>query len=92
MIFLIKGKKQHHFVWETLDTEEATWVWHSGTTREDLKRTLSKIEDILNVVKIQGKIAYINSNNDEFRRIIHDYSDITEGFVKWKYLLDSMLY
>jgi hypothetical protein len=90
-IFLVKGNKRFHFVWETLDSEEATWIWHSGNNREELKRTLSKIEDILNVVKIQGKTAYINSNDDMFRRIIHDYSDVTEGFIKWKFELDSVL-
>jgi hypothetical protein len=91
-IFLIKGKNRFHFVWETLDSEEATWVWHSGNSREELLRTLSKIEDILNVIKIQGKIAYINSSDDMFRRVIHDYSDLREGFIKWKYELDSLLF
>jgi len=90
-IFLVKGTNRYHFVWETLDSEEATWIWHSGNNREELKRTLSKIEDILNVVKVQGKTAYINSNDDMFRRIIHDYSDVREGFVKWKFELDSVL-
>jgi len=90
-IFLVKGKIRYHFIWETLDSEEATWIWHSGSTREELRRTLANIEDILNVVKVQGKIAYINSNEDMFRRIIHDYSDLIEGFVKWKYELDRIL-
>jgi len=90
-IFLVKGNTRFHFVWETLDTEEATWVWHSGKSREELKRTLAKIEDVINVVKVQGKLAYINTSDDMFRRIIHDYSDIVEGFVKWKYELDSVL-
>ncbi len=90
-IFLVKGKKYYHFIWETLDTEEATWIWRSGTSRQELKRKLAKIEDILNVIKVQGKTAYINSKDDKFHRIIHDYSDIIEGFVKWKYELESLI-
>ncbi len=88
-VFLVEGEKNYHIIWETLNTEEATWIWHSEKNTERLKQKLYKVEDILNVVKVQGKIAYINSGEDNFRRIFHDYSDLVEGFVKWKGELDS---
>jgi hypothetical protein len=90
-IFLIEGEKGYHIVWETLDTAEATYVWHIQKNLDVLKRTLSKIEDIINTIKVQGKTAYINTSEDPFRRIWHDYSDLVDGFVKWKGELESIL-
>lgn len=90
-IFLIQGDRNYHIVWETLDTEEATYVWHITKDINVLKMTLRKIEDIINVIKVQGKTAYISSTEDPFRRIYHDYSDLVDGFVKWKGELESIL-
>ena len=90
-VFLIKGDKNYHIIWETLDTEEATYVWHFSQDVNELKIGLRKIEDILNVIKVQGKSAYINSTEDEFRRIYHDYSELIDGFVKWKGELERIL-
>ncbi|MFO0360750.1 MAG: hypothetical protein ACK500_02910 [Flavobacteriales bacterium] len=90
-IFLIQGERNYHIVWETLDTEEATYVWHIAKDINVLKMTLRKIEDIINVIKVQGKTAYISSTEDAFRRIYHDYSNMVDGFVKWKGELESVL-
>jgi hypothetical protein len=90
-IFLVEGEKRYHIVWETLDTEEATYVWHVPKELAVLKRTLAKIEDIINVIKVQGKTAYINTSEDPFRRIWHDYSDLVDGFIRWKGELESIL-
>jgi hypothetical protein len=90
-IFLIEGEKHYHIVWETLDTEEATYVWYVDKDLVLLKQTLYKIQDIINVIKVQGKTAYINTSQDSFRRIYHDYSDIVDGFVKWKGELEAYL-
>lgn len=90
-IFLIQGDRNYHIVWETLDTKEATYVWHITKDINVLKMTLRKIEDIINVIKVQGKTAYISSTDDAFRRIYHDYSDLVDGFVKWKGELESIL-
>ena len=90
-IFLIEGERNYHIIWETLDTEEATYVWHIDKNIEILKMTLRKIDNIINVIKVQGKTAYLNSTEDTFRRIYHDYSEIVEGFVRWKGELESVL-
>lgn len=90
-IFLIAGDRNYHLIWETLDTEEATYVWHINNNLQALKTALRKIEDIINIIKVQGKTAYINSNDDSFRRIYHDYSELVDGFVKWKGELESIL-
>ncbi len=90
-IFLIQGDTNYHIVWETLDTEEATYVWHITKDIDELKMTLRKIENIINVIKVKGKTDYILSTEDSFRRIYHDYSDPVDGFVKWKDELESIL-
>jgi len=90
-IFLIEGEKMYHIVWETLDTEEATYIWHIDKNKEKLKLKLSKIEDIINIIKVQGKTAYINSYDDGYNRVFHDYSDFIDGFVKWKTELESFI-
>jgi len=90
-IFLIQGDSNYHIVWETLNTEEATYVWHITKDINVLKMTLRKIDDIIKVIKAQGKIAYISSTEDPFKRIYHDYSDLVEGFLKWKGELESII-
>ena len=84
-IFLVEGDMHYHVIWETLDTQEATYLWHVDRDIESLKRALRKIEQIIHTVKVQGKTAYLNSNEpDRFRRVYHDYSLVKEGFLKWK--------
>lgn len=90
-VFLVEGDKHYHLIWETLDTEEATYVWHTDKNLPALKQGARKLEDILNVIKAQGKIAYINSSEEAFRRVYHDYSDLVDGFVKWKAELEQYL-
>ena len=90
-VFLLEGERNYHVVWETLDTAEATYIWHFEKDVEKLKRAIRKVNDIINLVQVQGKTAYINSNEDEFRRIKHDYLDLVGGFAKWKSELESYL-
>ncbi len=91
-VFLLEGEKEYYIVWETLDTAEATYIWPASKEKSKLKMQLNKIEDIINTVKVQGKMAYLNTARDEqFRRIIHEYGDPLHGFVKWKGELDSII-
>ena len=90
-IFLIQGKQNYHIVWETLDTEEATYIWHFTKDINVLKMALQKIEDIIRMIKVHGKTAYINSADGDFKRLHHDYSNLANGFVKWKGELEIIL-
>lgn len=90
-LFLLEGERHFHIVWETIDTREATYIWHVDKDLNMLKMALRKIEDILNVIKVQGKIAYLNANEDSFQRIRHDYSELIDGFIKWKGELENYL-
>src|SRR5947199_5019631 len=33
-LFLLAAEKKYHIIWETLDSEEATYIWHTNKTRE----------------------------------------------------------
>lgn len=90
-IFLVTGNRYDYLIWETLDTAEATYIWRSEKNRPALKATLNEIEHILNLIRIQGKIAYINSGHENMKRIFHNYSEIKNGFISWKSELDSLL-
>ncbi len=90
-IFLIEGEKNYHVVWETLNTKEATYIWHYVKDIGVVKLGLKKIEDIIGTIKVENKTAYINSSDENFQRIKHEYSNLVEGFVKWKGELESCL-
>lgn len=90
-IFLIHGKENYHIVWETLNTEEATYVWHIKEDINLVKMTLDKINDAIKLIKTQGKIAYIRATEHDFTRIFHDYSNTIDGFIKWKGELEYKL-
>lgn len=90
-IFLLEGATHYHVIWETLDTEEATYVWPVEKDPVKLKLTLQKIEDIIQLVKVQGKTAYISSEAQAYRRVFHHYKEEIKGFVKWKGELESGL-
>jgi hypothetical protein len=90
-IFLLEGEEQYHLVWETLDTEEATYVWPVEKDLAQLKLTLKKVEEIIHLVKVQGKVAYLSSSGDTYRRIIHYYKEGIKGFIRWKGELESGL-
>jgi hypothetical protein len=90
-IFLLAGEKKYHLVWETLDNEEATYLWHIDKNKESLRAAINEIEASLIEMKQTGRNSYIRKAPDYFSRIIHDYSDIKKGFVEWKGLLDERL-
>lgn len=90
-LFLLEGKKDYHLVWETLDTKEATYVWHVNKSKRELKSLLLRVEAVLGSIRAQGKTAYLSSRPDRFHRITHDYSNLVDGFVKWRTLLESTL-
>lgn len=90
-VFLIAGKNNYHVIWETLDTTQATYVWHLEKDSAALMMTLDKIDQIINHTKHQGRKSYLNSEKEPFTRIFHDYSDNVEGFLKWKDALEAII-
>jgi hypothetical protein len=90
-LFLLQGDTQYHIVWETLNSEEATYVWHFEKSIEALRRGLKEIEVILQEIKTTSKQDYLKKEHTNFSRIIHDYSDKKKGFVQWKAVLEERI-
>ncbi|WP_228085126.1 hypothetical protein [Mucilaginibacter sp. JRF] len=90
-VFLLSGEQQYHVIWETLDTEEATYIWHIERSANELEKELKKIDRLLGVIRSKGRQDYLESNPENFSRIVHDYSD-EKGLVIWKDQLEEKLY
>lgn len=90
-VFLMVGHEQFHIILETLDTEEATYIWHFNKNIKSLPNNLKKIDGQLNIIKNKGRQSFLETEPESFSRIAHDYSDELKGFVIWKDLLISCL-
>lgn len=88
-VFLLSGSRQYHLVMETLDTEEATYVWHIN--KNELRSGLTKVESDLNIIRNSGRQIFLESSKENFSRILHDYSDSKKGFIIWKDALEERL-
>ncbi len=91
-VFLLPGRVQYHIVLETLDTEEATYIWHIEKNRQMLLRELQRIDLNLNTIRNKGRQAFLENQPGNFSRLIHDYSDERKGFIIWKDRLEERLF
>jgi len=89
-IFLLEGGNQFYIIWETLDTSEATYIWPVGKQPDTLLFEFNKIESVILSIKQGGKMSYVGSTNDLFRRLYHDYSEVNNGFPKWRLELEAI--
>ena len=90
-VFLLTGEKQFHIVLETLDTEEATYLWHFAKDKATLKTKLKEIDEQLGVIRNKGRQVFLENQPGNFSRILHDYSDNKKGFIIWKGLLEERI-
>ena len=90
-VFLLVGKEGFHFVLETLDTEEATYIWHFDNDKNALPENLKEIDRHLNTIRNKGRQVYLENSVVNFTRIVHDYSDDKKGFVIWKDSIEEQL-
>jgi len=90
-VFLLTGIEQYHIVLETLDTEEATYIWHIDKNKNVLSQRLQAIDLDLNSIRNNGRQVFLQSQPKNFSRLIHDYSDKRKGFIIWKDLLEERL-
>ena len=90
-VFLLSGAEGYHLVLETLNTEEATYIWHFDKNINTLKLKISDIDKDLNLIRNKGRQFFLESQPDNFSRIVHDYTDKRKGFIIWKDMLDERL-
>ncbi|MCW3807769.1 hypothetical protein [Plebeiibacterium marinum] len=88
-VFLLKGVEKYHIIAETLNTEEATYIWHID--KDNLNERLNSINKDLNIIRNKGRQFFIEHQPENFDRIFHDYSDDKKGFITWKGQLEERL-
>ncbi|MBW7889969.1 MAG: DEAD/DEAH box helicase family protein [Chitinophagaceae bacterium] len=90
-VFLLEGVEQFHIILETLDTEEASYLWHFPKRVADLPLRLKEIDHYLDIIRKKGRQEFLTVPPENFSRILHDYSDAQKGFIVWKDLLQERL-
>ncbi|WP_246067795.1 DEAD/DEAH box helicase [Changchengzhania lutea] len=90
-VFLLVGELNYHIILETLNTKEATYIWRLSKDSILFKKELSQINQKLNLIRISGRQAFLETKNSNFSRIIHDYNNAEKGFYKWKNILEERL-
>ncbi len=90
-VFLLEGIELFHIILETLDTEEASYLWHFEKSIPALPSRLKEIDRHLDTIRKQGRQVFLTSPPENFSRILHDYSDEQKGFIIWKDALEERL-
>ncbi|CAM2967160.1 hypothetical protein SAMN05444143_11047 [Flavobacterium succinicans] len=90
-VFLLAGKEGFHIILETLNTEEATYIWHFDNNKRALPDKLKQVDNYLNIIRNNGRQVFIVNPHENFSRILHDYSEERKGFIIWKDLIEERL-
>jgi hypothetical protein len=59
--------------------------------KTQLKSQLKTIDEHLSIIRNKGRQTFLDTNPENFSRILHDYSDTQKGFVIWKDLLEERI-
>ncbi len=90
-VFILSNIDNFHIIWETIDTQEATYIWTFPNDINRLKEFLTHTDKTINLILKEKKIEYINRNEENFNRVFHDYTDIQNGFKNWKDLIEKII-
>ncbi|GAB3023139.1 hypothetical protein GCM10027051_29830 [Niabella terrae] len=90
-VFLLEGAAHFHIILETLDTEEASYLWQVPKIISELPRRLTDIDRDLDIIRKQGRQGFLTAPPENFSRVLHDYSDDQKGFILWKHALEERL-
>lgn len=91
-VFLLEGRERYHLIMETLDTEEATYVWHLPKNINELKQEVWVIDKQFNHIRNEGRQKFLETNPENFSKVLHDYSEAAKGFILWKDSLEERIY
>ncbi len=83
-VFLLSSADNFYVVWETLDTQEATYIWNFANDAKELDNYLTQTVNTINFIKRNGKNEYIGRKEENFNRVFHDYASLEFGFIIWK--------
>ncbi len=88
-VFLLAGEKQYHLILETLDTDEATYLWHFDKDLTMLRERVSAVDRDLQLIRNKGRQSFLTNPPENFSKIVHDYTDERKGFMIWKDMLEE---
>lgn len=89
-VFLLSGIDKFHIIWETLDTEEATYIWTVANDASDLEGAFTNTEKTIGLIVRDGRKKYLSQKEDTFNRVFHDYADLQNGFKIWKNEIENV--
>jgi superfamily II DNA or RNA helicase len=90
-VFLIEGEEMYHVILETLDTEEASYLWCFEKQRPLLPTYLKELDKQLDIIRQQGRQVFLAAAPENFSRIVHDYNNEQKGFITWKFMLEERM-
>jgi hypothetical protein len=90
-VFLLSGEQSYFVVLETLDTEEATYIWHSPKNKPSLIEEVKQIDNQLSIIREKGRQAFLENSPENFTKIMHDYPENKKGFILWKSALEEVI-
>jgi hypothetical protein len=88
-VFLLLGEQNYFVVLETLDTEEATYIWYTPKIKASLIEEVKQIDNQLNIIREKGRQTFLENSPANFTRILHDYSENKKGFIIWKSVIEE---
>ncbi len=91
LVFLLAGERSYFLILETLDTEEATYMWHIPKNKALLIEQVKQIDNQLNIIREKGRQYFLENCPDNFTRILHDYSANEKGFILWKSAFEEFI-
>jgi hypothetical protein len=67
------------------------YIWHIEKDKQELRNQLQVIDRQLNMIRNDGRQAFLESQPVNFSRVLHDYSDEQKGFILWRDLVEERL-
>lgn len=90
-VFLLVGEHKNHIVLETLDSKEATYIWHLSKDSKIFQKELQRVNNELNFIKNNGRQLFLEKHSEDFSKIIHDYTASDKAYFNWKNALEERL-
>lgn len=91
-IFVIHDSNNNFIIWETYDTDEATYIWKLQSEFENIKKKeIPAILDRIVWLRKGHKEEYLKSKPTGFKKILHNYNLPGNGFKNWQDQVETFL-
>lgn len=90
-VFLLDNTDNFFIVWETLDTEEATFIWKFKKDAMTTDQILAYTNKDINLIAKEGRNEYRARLESNFGRVFHEYQNPQTGFKTWKAQMEKII-